>query len=146
MKGAENERRSYLDTLRDNKAQTVITFFCPHCWKEIKRDDKKCPRCGADVTEHEKRCFEEKLINALKHPERETVQRAVWILGRLKCTDAVKPLINLFEGSDDPYLKVTILYALSEIATPEAVGFITRSTDSTISMVKKNAKDIIGRL
>ncbi len=123
-----------------------MTFFCPRCWKEIKGEDKKCPHCGADVTEHEKRGFEEKLINALNHPERETVQRAVWILGRLKYTDAVKPLINLFEGTEDPYLKVTILYALSEIETPEAVGFIIRSTDSTISMVKKNARDIIGKL
>ncbi len=123
-----------------------MTLFCPRCWKEIKGEDKKCPHCGADVTEHEKRGFEEKLINALNHPERETVQRAVWILGRLKYTDAVKPLINLFEGTEDPYLKVTILYALSEIETPEAVGFIIRSTDSTISMVKKNARDIIGKL
>jgi HEAT repeat protein len=124
----------------------VITFFCPHCWKEIKGEDKKCPHCGADITEHEERGFEEKLINALNHPERETVQRAVWILGRLKCTEAVKPLISLFEGTDEPYLKVTILYALSEIATPEAIGFIVRSLDSKISMVKKNAGDIIGKL
>jgi len=59
-----------------------MVFFCPICWKEIKETEKTCPYCDANITEHEKRSFEEKLINALKHPERETVQRAVWILGK----------------------------------------------------------------
>jgi HEAT repeat protein len=125
----------------------MITFFCPSCWKEIKKDDSKCPFCRADITEHEKKGFEEKLIHALNHPERETVQRAVWILGRIKSAKAVQPLIQLFERTDNPFLKVTILYALSDFAMPEAVDFIVKSMDSEMSMVKKTAAKIMeGRL
>lgn len=121
----------------------MITFFCPICWKEIKGDERICPHCGADITEHEKKGFEEKLINALRHPERETVQRAVWILGRLKTERAVKPLIKLFEQSDNPYLKREILDALFEIGAPDAMAFIVRSLKSEISIVRKKAREII---
>ncbi len=90
-----------------------MVFFCPVCWKEINQEDKRCPYCGSDVTEHERKSFEEKLINALKHPERETVQRAVWILGKLESIKAVKPLTVLFEHTDNPFLKIVILDSLS---------------------------------
>ncbi len=123
----------------------MITFFCPRCWKEITGDDKKCPYCGADITEHERKGFEDKLINALRHPEQETVQRAVWILGRLKSDRAVKPLIRLFEQSDNPYLKREILDALYEIGLPEAMDFIVKSLRSEISIVRKKAEEIIKR-
>lgn len=123
----------------------MITFFCPRCWKEIKGDDKRCPYCGADITEHERKGFEEKLINALRHPERETVQRAVWILGRLKTDKAVKPLIKLFGQSDNPYLKRGILDALYEIGSPEAMDFIMKSLNSEISIVRKRANEIVKR-
>ncbi|MFN3395403.1 MAG: HEAT repeat domain-containing protein [Thermodesulfovibrionales bacterium] len=123
----------------------MITFFCPKCWKEIKRGDRKCPHCGADITAHERKSFEEKLINALKHPERETVQRAVWILGRLKSHRAVNPLIRLFEQSDNPYLKREILDALFEIRLDDAMAFIMKSLKSEISIVRKKAEEIIKR-
>ena len=123
----------------------MTTFFCPQCWQEIKGEDKKCPHCSADITEHEKRGFEEKLLNALNHPERETVQRAVWILGRLKSAEAVKPLIRLFEQTNNPYIKVQILDTLDEIETPEALGFIIRSLDSEISIVRRTAKELMER-
>ena len=123
----------------------MITFFCPKCWKEIKGEDKKCPHCAADITEHEKKGFEEKVINALDHPERQTVQRAVWILGRLRSLQAVNPLISLFERTENPYLKGEILEALDQIETPEALGFIIRSAHSEISMVKKRAKELVER-
>lgn len=123
----------------------MITFFCPLCWKEIERDDKKCPYCGADITEHERKGFEEKLINALRHPERETVQRAVWILGHLKSYKAVNPLIKLFEQSDNPYLKKEILDTLFEIGTPDAIAFIMKASSSEISIIRKKAEEIIKR-
>lgn len=120
-----------------------MIFFCPQCWKEIKGGDRKCPYCGADITEHEKKGFEEKLINALRHPERETVQRAVWILGRLKSIVAVKPLIDLFEKTDNPFLKTAILNALGEIKTQDALDFILKSLNSEVSMVRIRARAII---
>lgn len=120
-----------------------MNFFCPRCWKEIKGDDKRCPYCGADITEHERKGFEEKLINALNHPERETVQRAVWILGRLKTDKAVKPLIKLFEQSDNPYLKKEILDALFEIGAQDAMDFIVKSLKSEVSIVREKANEIV---
>lgn len=121
----------------------MMTFYCPQCWKEIKGEVKQCPYCIADITEHEKKGFEEKLINALWHRERETVQTAVWLLGRLKTDKAVDPLIKLFEHSDNPYLKREILDALFEIGAPEAMDFIMKASKSEISNVRKKADEII---
>ena len=122
-----------------------MIFFCPQCWKEIKGNVKKCSRCGSDITEHERKGFAEKVINALNHPEQETVQRAVWILGRLKSTESVEPLIGLFEHTDDPYIKAAILDSLDQIETQEAMGFIIRSLDSQISIVRRAAKALVER-
>ncbi|MFN3505067.1 MAG: HEAT repeat domain-containing protein [Caldimicrobium sp.] len=121
----------------------MITFFCPHCWKEVAQDAKRCPYCGADITEFDKKSFEEKLIDSLNHPIRDTVQRAVWILGRLKSYRAVNPLIKLFEQSDNPYLKREILEALYEIGVEEGIEFIKKALKSEISMVRKKAEEII---
>jgi uncharacterized membrane protein YvbJ len=60
-----------------------MTFYCPSCWKEIRGDAEKCTHCGADLTEHDQKSFDEKLIQALRHPIRETAGMAVWILGEL---------------------------------------------------------------
>lgn len=121
----------------------MITFFCPQCWKEIKGEDRKCPYCGADITEYEEKGFEEKLINALRHHERETLQRAVWILGKLRSNKAINPLIKLFEQTDNPYLKREILDTLSEIGAPDAMAFIMKASKSEISIVKKKAMEIL---
>lgn len=120
-----------------------MIFFCPRCWKEIKGEDKKCPFCGADITEHKRKNFEEKLINALNHPERETIQRAVWILGRLKSVKAVQPLISLFKQTDNPYIKIEILNTLKEIGTTDAINLIEKAIDTEISMVRKKVKELM---
>jgi HEAT repeat protein len=122
-----------------------MVFFCPACWKEIESDDKMCPYCNADVTKHEGKSFEEKLINALKHPEQETVQRAVWILGRLNSVGAFEPLAKLFEQTDNPFLKVEILDSLNAIKTPDAIDVIIKALDSMESIVRQKAKEIIER-
>ena len=122
-----------------------MVFFCPMCWKEIRGDDKRCPYCGSDITEHHKKSFEEKLINALRHPERETVQRAVWILGKLKSVKAVDSLKNLFEQTGNPFLKIEILNAFGEIATQDALDLIVNTLDSDISIVRRKAREIIER-
>ncbi|MDA8156737.1 MAG: HEAT repeat domain-containing protein [Actinomycetota bacterium] len=122
-----------------------MVFFCPACWREIKADDDRCPHCGADIKQHEKMDFEGKLINALKHPEPETVLRAVWVLGRIKSDKAIKQLISLFGQTSDPFLKVIILEALARIDTPEALGFIIRSVDSEVAMVRTKARELLDR-
>jgi HEAT repeat protein len=122
-----------------------VTFFCPICWKEISEDDKRCPHCGSDITEHEKRSFEDKLINALKHPERETVQRAVWVLGKIKSVKALEPFKTLFKRTGNPFLKIEILNALSEIATQDAFNLIATALDSKESIVRRKAREIAER-
>ncbi|NUO07036.1 MAG: HEAT repeat domain-containing protein [Candidatus Brocadia sinica] len=89
--------------------------------------------------------FEEKLINALRHRERETVQRAVYILGRRKSIKAVHPLLKLFKQTDNTLLKIGILNALNEIGVPEAKEFIFKVIDSDTGIVKRMAREIIDR-
>jgi hypothetical protein len=40
---------------------------------------------------------------------------AVWILGERKVTEAVVPLMRLFEMTDNPFLQREILDALAEL-------------------------------
>lgn len=120
-----------------------MTFFCPGCWKEIDKKDRICPYCNADIHVHERKGFEEKLMNALRHHEPETVRRAIWILGRLKSREAVRPLIELFEETDNPFFKIEILDALAEIGTEDSIGFIKKSLHSETGIVRKKAEEII---
>ncbi len=120
-----------------------MTFYCPACWKEIGEEDKKCPHCGSDITEHEKKSFDEKLIQALGHPIRETAAMAVWILGERKISESVVPLIRLFEQTDNPFLQRAILDALDKIGTEDALNFIMESLDHHISMVRRRAWEIM---
>lgn len=122
-----------------------MIFFCPTCWKEIKEIDRVCPLCSADISEYENKDFEEKLIHALKHPEQKTVQRAVYILGRLKSIKAVQPLIKLFKQTGNTFLKIEILNALNKTGVPEAKKFITEVTNSNASLIKRIAKDLISK-
>lgn len=122
-----------------------MTFFCPICWKEIKGINRICPCCGADTSGYEDKDFEEKLINALRHPERDTVQRAVYILGRLKSIKAAKSLLALFKQTDNIFLKIEILNTLNEIGVPEAKEFIIKVIDSEAGIVKRKAKELMNR-
>lgn len=121
----------------------MITFFCPLCWKEIRENDNTCPCCGTNISAHKNKDFEDKLINALRHPERETVQRAVYILGRLKSIKAVQPLLKLFQQTDNIFLKMEILNTLNEIEIPEAKEFLMRVIDSETGIIKRMAKALI---
>ncbi len=83
------------------------------------------------------------MINALKHPERETVQRAVYILGRLKSVKAVKLLFMLFKQTDNTFLKLEVLNTLNEIGVPEAREFLMKAIDSDVGIIKRMAKELI---
>lgn len=123
-----------------------MTFFCPVCWKEIRQVDKICPCCNAHLPEYENKHFEEKLINALRHPERETVQRAVYILGKRKSAKAVKPLLDLFMQTNNTFLKIAILNALQEVDTPAARECIRRVIDSDTGLLRRMAMKIVTRV
>lgn len=123
-----------------------MTFFCPVCWKEIRQIDKICPFCNANLPEYENKHFEEKLINALRHPERETVQRAVYILGKRKSTHAVKSLLDLFKETNNTFLKIGILNALQEIDTPAARDCMRMVIDSDKGLMRRMARKITNRI
>jgi HEAT repeat protein len=120
-----------------------MTFYCPACWKEIREDDRECPHCGADITEHDQKSFDEKLIQALGHPIRDTAGMAVRILGERKIVEAVVHLIRLFEMTDNPFLQREILDALNKIGTEDALNFIMASLDHHTSMVRRRAWEIM---
>lgn len=101
-----------------------------------------CPFCGSDIAEYENKAFEEKLINALRHPERETVQRAVYILGKLKSVKSVQPLLKLYKQTFSVFLKMEILKSLYEIGSPEAKKFIMKMTESDVSLIRRIATEL----
>jgi HEAT repeat protein len=123
----------------------MITYFCPFCWNEIKAEDKVCPYCRSELSEYQKKSFEEKLINALNHPERETARRAAHILGRLKSANAVKKLVELFGLTVDPYIKMEILEALHYIGTEEAADFIHKTAGSDSAVIRRKAEELLER-
>ncbi len=120
-----------------------MTFYCPACWKEIREEDNTCPHCGNDIALRDQKSFDEKLIQALGHPIRETAGTAVWILGERKTIQAIVPLIRLFEMTDKPFLQREILDTLDKIGTEDALNFIMESLDHHISMVRRRAWEII---
>jgi HEAT repeat protein len=123
----------------------VITFFCPFCWNEIKETDKECPYCRSELAGYYSKNFEEKLINALNHPERETARRAAYILGRLKSANAVKKLMELFGLTVDTYIKMEILEALYYIGTDEASAFVRKAAGSDIAVIRRKARELLER-
>ena len=85
------------------------------------------------------------MINALRHPERETVQRSTYILGRLKSIKAVKPLFGFFTQTSNIFLKIETLNTLYEIGSPEAKEFIRKVANSDVGVVKRMAQELITR-
>ncbi len=120
-----------------------MIIFCPYCWREIGENERKCPHCGKLPLEHDKKDFEEKLINALRHPVRDTIERAVWILGKLNSHKAVEALIDLFNSVDNPFLKRQILETLYEIDSEPAKTFIINCIKNEEGIVKKKAIELI---
>jgi HEAT repeat protein len=68
----------------------------------------------------DQRDYVAKLIAALTHPEASTPIRAAWILGRLRASAAVGPLVTLLEGDADVFIKMAAVEALGQIGDPSA--------------------------
>ncbi len=83
------------------------------------------------------------MIHALRHTERETVQRAVYILGRLKSVKALQPLFDLFRQTDNTFLKIEILKTLNEIGVMEAKKFLMKVISSDMDIIKRMARELI---
>jgi hypothetical protein len=65
---------------------SVLTCFCPECWKETESQNIKCAHCGCNISQHNNLSYEEKLLAALRHQIRENRMLAIQLLGFEKPT------------------------------------------------------------
>ncbi|MCX5887962.1 MAG: HEAT repeat domain-containing protein [Deltaproteobacteria bacterium] len=123
-----------------------MRFYCPRCWRDFAKDVTICPHCGLDIREFWKsRDYVEKLIIALEHPEKETPIRAAWLLGQLKDSRAVLPLIELVKKTEDVYIARAAVQALGEIDTPEARQFLGTLVQHQAKMVRDEVDRILAK-
>jgi hypothetical protein len=105
----------------------MITFFCPNCWKEMEERDEMCPRCGVDIVALvQSRGYVDSLIIALSHSDPATTVRAAWVLGRLRATKAVEPLLRLVESDTGIYRQFEAIEALGRIGDRRARPALTQ--------------------
>ena len=100
-----------------------MVIYCTRCWKDNPAGSEVCSRCGAKL-EADNRTFVAKLIQALSHPEPMTVERAAWILGELKASEAIIPLVHLLEMSQDMGAQEKAVEALGKIGDSSAVDVL----------------------
>ena len=118
--------------------------YCPRCWRDFDQDMPICSHCGLDIREFwRSKDYVEKLILALHHPEKETPIRAAWLLGRLKDTRAVTPLIDLVKKTEDVYIARAAVQALGEIDTPEVRQFLGTLAQHHAKMVRDEVQRIL---
>lgn len=97
-----------------------ITRFCPECWAELPMEEgAACPACGASLAEE--RSFFEKLLRALRHPERTRAATAAVILGQLGDPRAVPSLIEVALHARDFGVQEAAVRSLGRLRDPRAI-------------------------
>lgn len=95
-------------------------FFCPHCWKEVNAQADSCGYCSYDLKKYKNLSYEEKLINALRHPVRENRMIAIQVLGKLRSRKALPMFASILETEEDFYIIREIMLALEKIGGAES--------------------------
>ena len=85
-----------------------------------------CLVCGTDVRDLVGDSYEQKLLQALYHPEPTVPVRAATILGELGSRAAVEPLIELAASTSDLYLQEAAVTALGRIGDAQAASLLHR--------------------
>jgi HEAT repeat protein len=101
----------------------ALTHFCPSCWSEI-ATEPVCLICGTDLRDLSGESYEEKLLQALYHPEPTVPRRAATILGELGSKAAIEPLIELAASSSDLYIQEAAVVALGRIGDARALPLL----------------------
>lgn len=114
-------------------------FFCPSCWTQIAQGALVCPVCQADLAALDREQFDDKLIRALRHPERLTARRAAWILGQKRTRVAVPALLARYRTGVDPFLGAEIAAALRRIAGPEARSALREMAVDPSFLIRRTA-------
>ena len=122
-----------------------MVIYCTRCWKDNPAGSKVCSRCGATL-EADNTAFVTKLIRALSHPEPMTVERAAWILGEMKASEAVAPLIHLLETSRDMGALEKAVEALGKIGDERAVKLLSQMIVSSYLTVRFQAVKALRRI
>lgn len=124
-----------------------MIYYCPNCWAEVDSLEGECPRCRADLgAASTARSYTEKLIQALRHPEPETVKRVAWILGEQKRSDAVRPLLDLLRSTPDVYLSAAICEALGRIGDGTALPELRYHATHGSVIVRRTARRALERM
>lgn len=119
-----------------------MLIYCTKCWQENPATNRKCLRCGASL-ETDSASYLAKLIRALAHPEPQTVQRAAWILGELKDSEAVEPLVALLKTTTEMGALESAAEALGKIRDERAVDILFRLVTSSYLSVRSKSVDAL---
>ena len=123
----------------------ALTHFCPSCWSEI-ATEPVCLVCGTDVRDLSGQSYEEKLLQALYHPEPTVPVRAATILGELASTTAVEPLIRLAALTCDLYIQEAAVAALGRIGDVRALPLLNQLRREGALRVRISANQAIRAL
>ena len=124
---------------------SMITYFCPACWREIDRDAVRCPGCGYNTTAYSELPYEEKLILALNHPIHDNRLLAVQLLGNLRSNASLPHFKAMLELEDDFYLLREVLTALAKIGSPDSREILSEATKHDSHLVREFAARLMSR-
>jgi HEAT repeat protein len=125
----------------------MITFFCPSCWSQVDQAVTVCPHCGVDIQNVlDQRDYIAKLIAALTHPEASTPIRAAWILGKLRASAAVPPLLALLQSDADVFIKMAVVEALGQIGDASARPLLAELAERGPVLLRRQAVQAVDLL
>ncbi len=120
-------------------------FYCYHCWSDFEENSDNCPKCGKGLSSFSEMKFQDKLICALDHPERLTLQRVIWIIGNLRLEQALPKLSILAEKSQDHVVLFEIVDAVVKFGNSEATNILIKLAMHTSGIVGKYALRALDR-
>ncbi|MEW6327800.1 MAG: HEAT repeat domain-containing protein [Thermodesulfobacteriota bacterium] len=120
---------------------------CPKCWQELGENATECPACGFNIQEFwSSKDYFDKLVLTLNHPDPNAQINAACVLGKLKDTRAVDPLINLVKNTKNDTVAKAAVTALGEIGTQEAKTFLCTLVCHPVKMVRDEVMAIFAPL
>jgi HEAT repeat protein len=125
----------------------MTRYYCPQCWHDFPENHAICPDCGFNIKEfYSSKDYIEKLIQALKSPEPSTPVRAAMVLGKLKDTRAVQPLMECVNVNSDVYIVLEAVRALGNIGTLNVMMFLRGLHDHPSKMIRDEVQSILDRI
>ncbi|WJI23999.1 HEAT repeat domain-containing protein [Thermosynechococcus sp. QKsg1] len=118
-------------------------YFCPACFAEIAADDSICPVCGVNIHqwEQEHPSYEDRLINALKHPNSEARMGSIITLGNRGNPKTATPLTEgALTYSIDVWQAMEIVRSLRKLPdSPEKTTALQMLLDHPARVIREEA-------